>query len=457
MLLAIGWYALVRATLGATTQRRPWYAVLAAALFVFTNQWCQPAGEWVVGGFEAKGIAYACVFVALAAATAGRWNLAAVMLGIATAMHVLVGGWAALAVGAAALTLGPARPRVIATLPGLIASVALATCGIWPAIQLSRQATAATAASASNIYVFERLPHHLVLQYFPIEHLLGYGLLMVAWVVLSRLTRQTPSLTFLRWFVIASLLIAAVGAFVCLAWPLFGQIEAAKILRFYWFRLADAMLPVGFAITAVCWIARLVDEGRPWAKWALLLAIAISVVHLGTHVRARVEGVPARGEAPLAGPELDDWRDVCAWARDETPADARFITPRPAKTFRWHAERGEVGNWKDVPQGAEAIVAWRQRMDDLHRDDNPRAKTRWLTSHAVASPQRLAELAERYDAPYLVTDAEPALPFQRLYRNRSFAVYDLTRPVISNRWPRGAPPGQTDRETTPERRTASPE
>jgi hypothetical protein len=441
MLLAGGWYALVRATLGDAAQRRGWYAVLAAALFVFTNQWCQPAGEWVVGGFEAKGIAYACVFFALAAATRERWNVAAVMLGLATAMHALVGGWAALAVGFAALALGPSRPRIRATLPGLIASVTLAMCGIWPAVQLSRQASAATAAMASDIYVFERLGHHLVLQYFQFGHLMGYALLLVAWVALDRLTHRSPSLALLRRFVMVSLVIAAIGAFICLAWPLFGRETAAGLLRFYWFRLADAVLPVGFAIMAVCWIARLVEDGRPLAKWALLLAIAVSVLHLGTHVRARVEGVPPRGEAPLAGRQLDDWRDVCAWARDETPADARFITPRWAKTFRWHAERGEVGNWKDVPQGAAAIVAWRQRMDDLHTNDNPRAKKRWLTSHAWASPQPLARLAQRYDAPYLVTAAKPALPFHRLYRNRSFAVYDLTRPVGSMGLPQdGAAP-----------------
>ena len=40
---------------------REWYAVLSALLFVYACEISAPAGEWVIGGFEAKGPAY--VFV----------------------------------------------------------------------------------------------------------------------------------------------------------------------------------------------------------------------------------------------------------------------------------------------------------------------------------------------------------------------------------------------------------
>ena len=44
---------------------RPGWAVLSAAWFVLLSERFQMAGEWVVGGFEAKGLAYALVFFAL--------------------------------------------------------------------------------------------------------------------------------------------------------------------------------------------------------------------------------------------------------------------------------------------------------------------------------------------------------------------------------------------------------
>ncbi|MEZ6070393.1 MAG: hypothetical protein R3C10_08965 [Pirellulales bacterium] len=423
LLLSIAWYALVRAIVS-----RPWYAVLAAALFVFTNQLCQPAGEWVVGGFEAKGIAYAAVFAALAAATTRRWNVAAVLLGVATAFHVLVGGWAALAVGVVALTLGEARPRVMATLPGLLAAAALAACGIWPALELSRAAPAEIAATASDIYVFGRLQHHLVLQYFQTPHLVRYALLLVGWLVLNRCTRETATLLVLRRFVWCALGISAVGAFICLAWPLFGRegAAAAVALLLVQARRCHAVGQPPSRLSAGLlrgWLS-----GGPGASCTLLAAIIVATVHLGGHMRARVTGMPPRGEAPLSGRRLDDWRDACAWAGARIATSRRGSSPRVGrKRFAGTplAARSATGRtFRRAPPKSSPGA----RMDDLYRDESSR-RLRWLESLSLASPARLAHLAETYEAPYLVTDARPELPFLRLYSNDSFAVYDLTRPT----------------------------
>ncbi len=52
----------------------PFYAVLSAALLVTLNVRCQMAGEWIVGGVEAKGIAYVLVLLGLEALVRGRWG-----------------------------------------------------------------------------------------------------------------------------------------------------------------------------------------------------------------------------------------------------------------------------------------------------------------------------------------------------------------------------------------------
>ena len=68
------------------------------------------AGEWVIGGVEAKGFAYVLVFLGLEALAANRWNRVWLLLGAASAFHVLVGGWAAVAAGLAWLLTGSDRP-----------------------------------------------------------------------------------------------------------------------------------------------------------------------------------------------------------------------------------------------------------------------------------------------------------------------------------------------------------
>ena len=94
-LLAWSWQRSSRAVVP-----RAWASVLTATLFVFLLQHYNLAGEWVVGGAEAKGFSFALVFLALEAMVEGYWNRMWILLGLATAFHILVGGWAAIAAGA---------------------------------------------------------------------------------------------------------------------------------------------------------------------------------------------------------------------------------------------------------------------------------------------------------------------------------------------------------------------
>ncbi|HEY2762247.1 MAG TPA: hypothetical protein VGI75_15920, partial [Pirellulales bacterium] len=94
LMLAISWHGL-----SWTIIRRPWVAVLSAELFLFLCERGQMAGEWIAGSVEAKGFAWAFVLWALTALVNGRWNLAWVLAGVATSLHVIVGGWSAVCLG----------------------------------------------------------------------------------------------------------------------------------------------------------------------------------------------------------------------------------------------------------------------------------------------------------------------------------------------------------------------
>ena len=94
----------------------------------------------------------------------------------------------------------------------------------------------------------------------------------------------------------------------------------------------------------------------------------------------------------------EGWREACAWIAENTPPEARFITPRTQQTFKWYAGRSEVCSWKDVPQNAESVVQWWQRQHEVY----PRRIIRGgLAAHGE---QRLEELARKYDAQYIMID-----------------------------------------------------
>ena len=151
---------------------RAWYSVLTAALFVCLMERCHMAGEWVIGGVEAKDFAYVFVFLGLEAIVRNRWNRGLLMFGAAAAFHVVVGGWAVVAAGVAWLWLvvrppsaaspSPAPP-LRSLWPGIWAACCWRCRACGPRSRLDWGVDPQTARQAHEIYVFERLPHHLVL------------------------------------------------------------------------------------------------------------------------------------------------------------------------------------------------------------------------------------------------------------------------------------------------------
>lgn len=168
----------------------PLASVLSAALLVALNTYAHMAGEWVVGGVEAKCFAYTLVVLAIREVIDGRWNLVWVLLGVATAFHPIVGGWSGVVCAGIWLIDARLEHRLLSMVPGLVAGGLVALVGILPALMLTWGVPAETVAEANRIYVFERLPHHLAPLTLPeaevTRRLVGHAVLVGVLCVLCR-------------------------------------------------------------------------------------------------------------------------------------------------------------------------------------------------------------------------------------------------------------------------------
>ena len=428
-LLAAGWRALSHAVVPMRG-----YAVLAAALAVGLWSRCHVAGEWVVGGVEAKGVAYGLVFIGLRALVAGRWGWVWPLFGAASAFHVLVGGWSVVAAGIAWLLVGvDDRPRLRSLSGPLAAGLILALPGIVPALWLNRGADPVLVGQAYTIHVFHRLAHHLVPHEFPLVFVVRYLVLLAIWCGLSWcLRRRSAAYRRLAAYVAGAVLIAAAGLVIDV-WTYANPYWASLWLRFYWFRLADAMLPVG-VVLAVGVLAHSWQQPRPVAAaWLLVLLICLGTVSMADHVLRRRQDL--RPGATLQERMYDqagsrdawavysDWRDVCEWIRATTASDALFLTPSGQQTFKWYAQRSEWVTWKDAPQDAAGLHTWWQRYRQLRALES-------LQPGDGQHTQRLLALVQGQHIAYVValcaaTHADLGLPL--VYANRAFAVYALPR------------------------------
>ncbi len=457
--LAWSWQRLSRAVVP-----RAWLSVIAATLFLFLLQHFNMAGEWVVGGAEAKGFSFALLFLALEAMIDGYWNRMWLLLGVASAFHILVGGWAAVAAGLVWMGRdgeggrGKAeRGRCISSLianpqsliPPAIA-FALALPGLLPSLQLDRGADSQVIAKARQIYVFERFPHHLdPTKFWADGFVLPFLMLVLFWLLLWRTASNSPGTRRLQRFTAAAIAIALIGAAISLL-SLRDKVLAAGWMRFYWYRLADVAVPLGLSLTLMRWLV------YRKMRVAMVLVVAIALFHLADCAVLRLFADPPFAERQVDGvawrstflwasghpqrplfprrPRADklknysDWLEVCRWV-DESgniPSSARFLIPRAASTFKWYAERGEVVNWKETPQDAASLVGWWQRINDIYATNNPPPQDRFYQSMADAGSERLKQLATKYEADYLVTQVStPLLPLPVLHQNDNYIVYKM--------------------------------
>jgi hypothetical protein len=427
---------------------RGWLAVLGAELFVMLNENAHMAGEWVIGGIEAKGFAYVLVFLGLEAVVRGRWNWAWLLFGGASCFHVIVGGWAAIAAGLAWLFDDPQeRPPIRAMLPGIGGALLLALPGLWFALSLTRGVDAETVHEANAIYVWQRLPHHLSAdrfrEGFPSRHLVLWGV----WLLLITVSPADPRERRFRWFISASMLLTLIG-YCLVLFSNWAPDLAAALLRFYWFRASDVFIPLGVTLAGLRFIDQL-GTTRPVARrlWlAGLVAVgvydlAMQVPHLPLNLLDSDASRVPRADKSIP---YDDWLKASTWIKEHTKPSDSFLTPRMAGTLRWYADRGEVVSWKDIPQDAAGIVDWWKRIFDIHTlpKDNPawtdhkldiptlakQNSPKFVDSLSQLGPDRLNELAKKYGAQYAIVQLAPEIP--RLaarpeYENNSFAIYRL--------------------------------
>lgn len=262
-----------------------WASVLTAIGTGYYIDSFHMAGEWLLGGVEGKSLAFAFVFFGLESMLRGHWHRTWIFLGIASAFHVLVGGWMVLVAGFVWLMSDGIRilkgekklSRFVYSLPwGLCLGGLISLFGLIPALLLDHGASSDIVRQAHQIYVFKRLYHHLVPYMLPWTYLARFFLLVLLWFACCRFPKNgNRKLQRFNLFVFGTLLLSAIGFLAAFA-LIDNQTLAAEILRFYWFRLADVAVPMGVALGSVRHFISLTKNFRSDSKQPIVYPSVLS-------------------------------------------------------------------------------------------------------------------------------------------------------------------------------------
>ncbi|MBA3315030.1 MAG: hypothetical protein M3552_09200 [Planctomycetota bacterium] len=466
--LAIGWTALAGKVVGTRIA-----AVPSAAIFLLLASIGNLSGEWLVGGIEGKVFAYGLMFLAIVFWLEDRLIPVALCLGGVISFHPIVGGWGLICgLGAeiASRIIGlPSRnfsPKTLAVAGGLFLLMALP--GALPAAFTLGGASHETAV-ATYLQVFWRLRHHLDPTQFSAARYAGYAGLFVAWLCLFAVTRRlipsrpasgpegqedegsvrtplTPgpspqrrgevmrgffsrrsdsddvtSAIDGRWlfFVAATVVVAAIGVVVGWrsgsTWAMPLRDLRGTLLKFYPFRLADVFVPLAFSLA----VSRpIMGDARLIARHSLR-AIATTAVTISAFTASMAIPQPDRNPSRLSPEKLQAWKDVAAWARQNTPAGTVLVTPSRQWGFKWYSHRAEYVNFKDSPQDTPGLIEWKRRLDVLRN---------WWTSSPDGrySKADLQRLGDETRSNYLVTYAYSGrFAAEPLYDNGVYRIYSL--------------------------------
>jgi hypothetical protein len=177
-----------------------------------------------------------------------------------------------------------------------------------------------------------------------------------------------------------------------------------------------SIYPKLLSCVAVAWLL--------WDHWRrrgyVVAALAGVAVIAGTIAISSGLLAPPTWRRPLglklAGLQGDDagYLELAKWARENTPKDAVFLVPPDEESFRVHARRAIVVNFKGVPQLGAELPEWRDRLRDVLDLDTPRLlalpRPMGHTLQAIRarydgiSLKQHAQIAKRYSARYVILD-----------------------------------------------------
>ena len=387
--------------------------IISGVLFFVLQTNFHLAGEWMVGGLEAKVFSFGFCLFAFSSVIRKRWKAVWVLLGLAVAFHVLVGGWVTVVVALHRIR-SQMKTRTLdryELLAGVI-GLGIGCIGLAPAWGLAAAADALVVRRANFISVHVRLSHHLLFSSFQFERMVRFGSLCAIWFLLWwRVGSDVPrNMSVL--FQIAALSLGLCGMGILLDVGFDENLPLRNsLLRYYWFRTSDVLVPLTVAFAGVSLGSALANRNVVTAR-VLMISIAILVVwpvwnfqtNLFWDSRPRGD-VMALPHSTATDPHHR--RDVtlrierhflacCQWIRRHTPRDAVVITPVRQQTFKWNAKRAEVVTRKDMPQDAHGLVQWFDRRESLYPIRDGLRGLRQLSNDEIASS------AEMFNANYLL-------------------------------------------------------
>ena len=428
LLVAISLYYFFRAL-----QIRPLFGILV--LMIFLNHQSLVAGEWMVGGLETKTIAYAMVFLSLSFFLRKRYIWGFVFAGAALSFHVLIGIYALFCLGVAFLLNAAWRTEWRLYARNSWPLPITGFFGVWAVVDQLLPQKGLDTGLAWRIYVEFLVPQHVLPKAWsvwngnPWAAILAFAtvfFLLMYFLSHSKMTR------FVAAFSLGSVFLFLVGLVI-------NALGKIALLRFYWFRFPDVMVPFMGAVLIALFLSEyaglriprntLIEKFQSGLQTVLRLAPAfiaafLILILVQQTVRVRSSYVASRHPNPPA------ILTSLEWISRNTPKQALFLADPSQADFYVYAQRAELVSWKSAPQSAAELLEWYKRIkacngnaDLINRGYNSEQEIH--DNFYKLDQTQIQQMADQYGINYYLGLADQKLSYARVYSDATYAVYRI--------------------------------
>jgi hypothetical protein len=392
-----------------------WMITASTLLWLFYGQ-SIVGGEWILGTFEAKCIAYALLFFSLNGFMRGRPIVPSILLGLSFSFHPLVGLWAVLAISLSLVVIGY---RFVAIVKHGLFTFLFALPGLIPLLITSLGPDSSEALRFVSLVV---IPYHLDPFYFASSRLflLLLGILLCFNWFQFRSEGKSDALRFLISFQVF------LGVFFVLGFlaRFTGNYELLLLMPC---RLFPVLLPLFFFLHFMSawhyWFSTKAGKG-------LVVVGFLALAAFGNPIHVFVDSL--KKHYSMWTRQEEDWETAYKWIAQNTPPDSVIISPPWRGESFYLSRRAQIASWW-VPR-FDRLAEWRERLELIAGDvssvkpETTKARMEHMIDHYNQLKEADVEsLADKYGATYLVSLAEYDYPV--IFRSGVYNVYWLTEQV----------------------------
>jgi hypothetical protein len=405
-------------------------------LYYFLQHQSVVAGEWMVGGVETKAISYAFVLLSLSALLNKRYKISFAFSGLAFSFHALVGLYAVLCTIFALLLNGKTyqfeikeiiRKSWLFPLTGMF--------GIYTCLAQLLQRVEVDTIQVSDIYVRYRAPHHLLPNWggigWKIEIIISAVLFLFLYVF-----GRTRKSRFIAAYALSSIGFFVIGIGIYLT----GYIH---MLKYYWFRFADVMVPfVGASMVAMiiekiasgCSPIRAVSL-RSLARFNLVLSRAIPFL-LGVAAIFVIFNSTLQIESRLTkngfrARTRGDYSEMFKWINQNTSSEDIFLIDPTIMGFYVGAQRAEFVSFHHFPQSETDIKEWYKRIKLINHGTSPKKPSfsslpELRENFYGLDETTISNIAKHYNIRYYLGLTKQKLSFKRVHSVNGHTLYRIS-------------------------------